>query len=186
MRLKVCADCGLLFEVKKPRDRRCAQCSRPDPRWSREYRRAKEARIRFVEIDRGRVECEGCGVWPAPLQAHHVDGDRAHHAVDNLRMLCTDCHQAATDQLAGRPTFASPSVRGSSALDSEQGATPRSKPRASTSHPAASRCICGRKQTYCREGGALPGEPACVQPAAGRLPPSVRRAAIEKARTRLA
>lgn len=114
MRLKVCTGCGNLFE-QSGRSRRCPECSTPDPRWSREYKRAKAARIRFVEIDRGRLECEGCTAYLVPLQAHHVDGQRWHHAIDNLRMLCSTCHQAATDKLAGRPTFASPSEPGPSA-----------------------------------------------------------------------
>ena len=51
-------------------------------------------------ILRGR-RCEKCGqtTWlsqPIPLQVHHVDGDRFNNELNNLQLLCLNCH-ALTD-----------------------------------------------------------------------------------------
>lgn len=45
---------------------------------------------------RGR-KCESCGLeeWlgsPINLEVHHVDGDRLNNALDNLQLLCPNCH----------------------------------------------------------------------------------------------
>lgn len=50
--------------------------------------------------------CELCGLrtWhggPAPLQLDHVDGDRCNNVLENLRILCANCH-AQTDTFAAR------------------------------------------------------------------------------------
>lgn len=50
--------------------------------------------------------CEECGlsVWrgrPIPLELHHVDGDRRNNTIENLQILCSNCH-ALTDNNAGR------------------------------------------------------------------------------------
>lgn len=42
-------------------------------------------------------QCEDCGLstWknqPIPLEAHHIDGDRCNNTLDNLRLLCPNCH----------------------------------------------------------------------------------------------
>lgn len=42
-------------------------------------------------------KCEICGlsVWndqPIPLEAHHIDGDRCNNNLDNLQLLCPNCH----------------------------------------------------------------------------------------------
>lgn len=41
--------------------------------------------------------CESCGnkEWmnnPIPLEVHHIDGDRTNNEVDNLQLLCCNCH----------------------------------------------------------------------------------------------
>lgn len=46
-------------------------------------------------------ECENCGLteWlskEAPLELDHIDGDRTNNRLDNLRILCCNCH-ALTD-----------------------------------------------------------------------------------------
>ena len=52
------------------------------------------------------ARCESCenedwmGV-PIPLEVHHEDGDRTHHALSNLRLLCPNCH-ALTDHWRNR------------------------------------------------------------------------------------
>lgn len=53
-----------------------------------------------------RRECERCGLrqWqglPAPLALHHVNGERHDNRLENLELLCANCH-AQTDNFAGR------------------------------------------------------------------------------------
>ncbi|HEX7299985.1 MAG TPA: LuxR C-terminal-related transcriptional regulator [Solirubrobacteraceae bacterium] len=50
--------------------------------------------------------CEGCGLhrWqnlPLPLALHHVNGDRDDNRLENLQLLCPNCH-ALTDNFSGR------------------------------------------------------------------------------------
>jgi predicted nucleic-acid-binding Zn-ribbon protein len=42
-------------------------------------------------------QCEKCGntEWmgqPIPLETHHIDGDRLNNTLDNLQLLCPNCH----------------------------------------------------------------------------------------------
>lgn len=42
-------------------------------------------------------KCECCGLseWnnlPIPLELHHIDGDRTNHKLENLQILCLNCH----------------------------------------------------------------------------------------------
>jgi 5-methylcytosine-specific restriction endonuclease McrA len=51
-------------------------------------------------------QCEACGLteWrgaAVPLALHHVNGDRHDHRLDNLQILCANCH-SLTDTWAGR------------------------------------------------------------------------------------
>jgi len=50
--------------------------------------------------------CESCKlfVWndqPIPLELDHIDGDKTNNELNNLRMLCPNCH-AQTDHYRGR------------------------------------------------------------------------------------
>lgn len=50
--------------------------------------------------------CEGCGgeQWmgkPIPLETHHKDGDPLNNEMENLKLLCPNCH-ALTDNYRGR------------------------------------------------------------------------------------
>lgn len=50
--------------------------------------------------------CEICGIseWngkPISCQLHHKDGDNTNNSLDNLQMLCPNCH-SQTDNFAGR------------------------------------------------------------------------------------
>lgn len=51
-------------------------------------------------------KCEKCliSVWydiPIPLEIHHVDGDRTNNTIENLQLLCPNCH-ACTGNWRGR------------------------------------------------------------------------------------
>lgn len=51
-------------------------------------------------------KCECCGLteWnnkPIPLQIHHIDGDNLNNELDNLQLLCPNCH-AQTDNYCGK------------------------------------------------------------------------------------
>lgn len=50
--------------------------------------------------------CERCGntEWqgvPIPLEVHHLDGDKRNNKINNLQLLCPNCH-ALTDTYRGR------------------------------------------------------------------------------------
>lgn len=51
-------------------------------------------------------KCESCGLeeWlnqKIPLEVHHIDGDHKNNALDNLQLLCPNCH-ALTKNWRGR------------------------------------------------------------------------------------
>lgn len=55
-------------------------------------------------------KCEKCGgvEWnsiPIPIQLHHKDGDIHNNTLENLELLCANCH-AQTDNYAGRKSSA--------------------------------------------------------------------------------
>jgi hypothetical protein len=59
---------------------------------------------------RGR-KCEECGLekWnnqPIPLEIHHLDGDHLNNTLDNLQILCCNCH-ALTNNFRGKNMSAS-------------------------------------------------------------------------------
>lgn len=52
------------------------------------------------------ARCEECGLteWqgvPIPLELHHKDGNHFNNSIDNLRILCPNCH-SLTDTFRGR------------------------------------------------------------------------------------
>ncbi|MEU3076932.1 HNH endonuclease [Streptomyces laurentii] len=70
-------------------------------------RRARGNRLRSVMLEIGvKEQCALCGltVWlgkPVPLEVDHVDGDWRNNQIENLRLLCPNCH-SATDTYRGR------------------------------------------------------------------------------------
>lgn len=52
----------------------------------------------------GRCECCGLSVWrdqPISLALHHINGDRLDNRIENLELLCPNCH-SQTDTFSGR------------------------------------------------------------------------------------
>lgn len=52
------------------------------------------------------ARCERCGntEWmgvPIPLEVHHINGDKTKNELDNLQLLCPNCH-ALTDTYRGK------------------------------------------------------------------------------------
>lgn len=61
---------------------------------------------RLIRFGLKTASCEGCHrtTWqgrPIPLEVDHIDGDNQRHHVDNLRLLCPNCH-AFTPTYRGR------------------------------------------------------------------------------------
>jgi DNA-binding CsgD family transcriptional regulator len=73
----------------------------PNTHRSRGYLKA-----RLLRLGLKRDSCEACGVniWlgaPLSLALHHVNGDRLDNRLENLQLLCPNCH-SQTDTFAGR------------------------------------------------------------------------------------
>ena len=61
---------------------------------------------RLVKEGYKEMKCEICGIteWmgnPISLQLHHKDGKRTNNQLDNLQILCPNCH-SQTDTYAGK------------------------------------------------------------------------------------
>ena len=52
-------------------------------------------RILKEHIKEHKCECCGLTTWmnePIPLELHHIDGNRTNHKLENLKLLCPNCH----------------------------------------------------------------------------------------------
>lgn len=63
-------------------------------------------RIKLLTEGVKQAVCESCGndSWqgvPIPLEVHHIDGDKTHNTLDNLQILCPNCH-ALTSTYRGK------------------------------------------------------------------------------------
>lgn len=59
------------------------------PQKSRNFRPA------LIEIRGRKCECCGLEIWlnqPIHLEVHHIDGDKSNNQLDNLQLLCPNCH----------------------------------------------------------------------------------------------
>ncbi len=59
--------------------------------------------------------CEQCKLsewqgYPIPLEIHHIDGDNTNNKMDNLQLLCPNCH-ALTNNYRGRARISALSER---------------------------------------------------------------------------
>jgi hypothetical protein len=58
-------------------------------------------RKRLLKEDFFEAKCSGCGLteWlgkPIPLELEHIDGDRSNNQLENLTLLCPNCHALTT------------------------------------------------------------------------------------------
>lgn len=63
-------------------------------------------RRRLIRSGLKAARCEICGIteWqgrPAPLQLDHINGDRCDNRLENLRIVCPNCH-AQTETYCGK------------------------------------------------------------------------------------
>lgn len=69
-------------------------------------RNRRHIRMRLIAAGLKQERCERCGCreWrglPIPLELHHVNGDRDDNRLENLELLCPNCH-ALTENHSGR------------------------------------------------------------------------------------
>jgi hypothetical protein len=87
----------------KPRPR----AERPEKIFVRGVRRNRfHLKRRLLSDGLKEPECEECGIreWrgrPLPLELHHMNGDPLDHRLENLNLLCPNCH-SQTDTWGGR------------------------------------------------------------------------------------
>lgn len=62
-------------------------------------------KIRLVKIGMVNNQCEECGssLPSSKLQAHHLDGSKDNHALDNIKILCHKCHMSIYHSGARHP-----------------------------------------------------------------------------------
>jgi len=67
---------------------------------------SNKLRIRIIGEGIKEHKCEECSLesWNGakiPIELDHIDGDRTNHKIDNIRLLCPNCH-AQTSTYRGR------------------------------------------------------------------------------------
>lgn len=66
--------------------------------WS-QYTRIASIRKHLIKIRGNICECCGLSTWlnnPIILEVHHINGDKTNNNLDNLQLLCPNCHSFTT------------------------------------------------------------------------------------------
>jgi DNA-binding CsgD family transcriptional regulator len=78
------------------------------------YRSRHNLRLRLIREGVKEARCERCGIstWrenPVPLALHHINGERLDNRLENLELLCMNCH-GQTPNFSGRRNRAAPAA----------------------------------------------------------------------------
>ena len=70
------------------------------------YHQSHKLKLRLISEGLKEHKCEGCGIteWngePTPIELDHIDGNRYNNTINNLRILCPNCH-AQTETYRGK------------------------------------------------------------------------------------
>lgn len=70
------------------------------------YISSHKLKLKLIRDGIKEAKCECCGIFewmnkPAPLELDHIDGDHYNNVLNNLRILCSNCH-AQTDTNSGK------------------------------------------------------------------------------------
>lgn len=70
------------------------------------FAKSHKLKLRLIEAGLKQRGCERCGncEWlglPIPIELHHINGNRFDNRLENLQVLCPNCH-ALTDNHAGK------------------------------------------------------------------------------------
>lgn len=109
----VCENCGIVAEKSASSTNKfcSSKCSGENQRNETNRLIENGSVFSFETMRRYLMEtlgtCEECGITntyngkPIVLQCDHIDGDNDNHSLDNLRLLCPNCH-SQTDTWCGR------------------------------------------------------------------------------------
>ena len=129
---------------------------------------SSKIRMKLLEYGLKPHKCEKCGrtTWifgdmeyPIPLEAHHIDGDRTNNTLDNLMLICPNCH-TFTENYCGKNI-----VKGETGNDKElYYATKRKKIEKKCEHCQKVFQTNDKKQKFCSKKCTDEHHRKCVRP----------------------